>query len=361
MIKKNSKLILGIIIGLVISLGGVYAANEITANSVKLDKSNGKLADISGDKVQDALDYFYAKAANVGTCPEGKMCLDSNFFNTRPGYSPNDDRTTYTQSAFVQNLKVGDLVKIIPPVTSVRLDGVKSGYSTYNSTSTYLNPNELMYWRVIRKNTNGTVDVVSEYASSVNVYFSGTIGYQYFIEYLIELTSYYENPAYTIGSRYMGYYGQYKILYRTGAFDGSKNTRPWTASTSSSTNDGGLGAGDIYYSYDYDLVKAAYTGTTTYGTNSSGTAKVYQVGTTTATNYWLASRYYAYYSSTSFDFSGRAVDTSGDVAYAILCNYASGWSYYSQGFALRPILTLKADVNAISGDGKSEATAYVLG
>ena len=207
MIKKNSKLILGIIIGLIISIGGVYATGTITANQVTIDKTNGKLANITGDKVQDALDYLHAQASKIGSCPEGYTCN----IMTNPGYLPENDSTTYTQSTFVQNLKVGDLIKVTPIVASIKLNGNKSGIPIYNTTATYLNPSELEYWRVIRK-----------------------------------------------------------------------NTRPWTASTSSSTTaaNEALGAGDMAYETDYNLVVNAYKNTTIGGT--SGTAIAYQVGTTTA-------------------------------------------------------------------------------
>ena len=369
MIKKNSKLILGIIIGLIISIGGVYATSTITANQVTIDKTNGKLANITGDKVQDALDYLHTQASKIGSCPEGKVCINSNSFSINPGYLPENDSTTYTQSTFVQNLKVGDLIKMTPIVTSIRLNGNKSGYVTgngsvgagYDKIATYLNPSELQYWRVIRKNKNGTVDVVSEYVSSLKVNFYEKSGYQNYIGYLNELASYYENPTYTIGSRYMGYNGQTEILTSTSWCE--TNKAPCTSSTSSSTTaeNEALGAGDMGYQTDYNLVKNAYSGTTTYGNNASGTVMAYQVGTTTETVYYLASRYYNYSSSSSFLFEVRYVTGSGSNSSEYLRGYNQGFVRAGRNHALRPILTLKADVNSISGDGKSEVTAYVLG
>ena len=349
---KNIKLFIGIIIGgIIFGSIGVYAASKIYANQVEIDKTGGKLANVSGTKLQDALDYLYEKASHVGECPEGYTCSVTR----NSGYLPENDSTTYTQSTFVQNLKVGDLIKMTPSSESFQTNGNKTGYEPQT-----LNPQELQYWRVIRKNTNGTVDVVSEYVSSVGINFSGVIGYTYYIGYLNELASHYENSNYTIGSRYMGYSGQTEYIQNPSKFNGLRGGQ-WTASTSSSTTveEEALGAGDMGYETDYNLVKDAYKGTTIYGSNSSGTTKAYKVGTTTSAVYWLASRYYYYHSSDSTHFFRGRYATTSIASYDIQGHYTTGWQSANSSAYLRPILTLKADVTSSSVE--SSTGAYILG
>ena len=341
MIKKNSKLILGIIIGLIISIGGVYAANELTARDVRIDKTNGKLANIPGNTVEDALDYLHTQASKIGTCPEGWMCRDLQ----------NNPMTA-------SELKIGDLVKMVPTLSSFTTDKKKTGYS---ETQT-INPQELQYWRVIKRYDDGTVDVVSEYVSSTKICFTGATGYQNFATYLWILASKYANSNYTGGSRHIGYDGT-KVtgtLTSTAKYDGSSNSRPWSSPTSESTTaaNEALGAGDTGYRTDYNLVKEAYKGTTTYGSNSSGTLKAYTVGTTTATDYWLASRLYQTFSSTDFLFDGNYVNANGDYSFSPLRRYENGWKNFTPCYALRPILTLKADVTSSSVE--SSTGAYIL-
>ena len=59
-LKNNYKIIIGIIIGAVISGGGVYAATVIAASSVTYSDNTS----LGATNVQDAIDKLYAKADN---------------------------------------------------------------------------------------------------------------------------------------------------------------------------------------------------------------------------------------------------------------------------------------------------------
>lgn len=59
----------------------------------------------------------------------------------------------------------------------------RTKYTGYNTLQT-INPKELNLWRVIRVNSDGTVDALSEYVSSTSVYFSEFVGYQKNVGYL---------------------------------------------------------------------------------------------------------------------------------------------------------------------------------
>ncbi len=247
--------------------------------------------------------------------------------------------------------KVGDLVQMTPATTSYT---TKTKYTGYWGTQT-ITPIELNLWRIIRVNSDGTYDAVSEYVSSVSPYFGGTAEYQNFAGYLNKLASQYENPRYTVGSRIMGYNGQTEFITDTSYFDGTstKAGDEWKSSTSGTPAEEYLGRGDELYLTDYNIVKAAYGGT------ANSYAKANKVGTTTTTAYWLVSRHYYWSSSAYFNFSGRYVRTSGDIDGSYLRYYDdSGWYDIINSGALRPIITLRSGLTA-TGSGTSE-DPYVL-
>ena len=240
--------------------------------------------------------------------------------------------------------KTGDYVSMTPTSTSYTVTTVMTGYSKAQT----INPSELNLWRVISINSDGTMDLVSEYVSSTNVYFQGKTGYQNYISSLNQIASQYTNPKYTIASRHMGYNGQTGTITDTSALDST--TVPWTSSTSSSmtSSDEAKGGGDIGYERDYNLIKSVL-----------GTAKANKAGTTTSTFYWLASRYFYYNSLTSWYFYGRGVNSRGGLNNYYLYYYNSG-SFYalSNGNAIRPIITLKSGLTP-NGSGTS-SSPYVL-
>jgi len=244
-------------------------------------------------------------------------------------------------------LKVGDYVEMAPTLSTYTTDTNMTGYS---STQT-INPQELNLWRVIRVNGDGTYDAVSDKVSSVDVYFEGTKVYQNFVGYLNILASKYENSKYTVGSRYMGYNGQTEFISDTSYFDGTstKAGTEWTSSTSGTPTEEYLGRGDSLYTTDTNLVKAVY----------SNSLVAQKVGTTTATAYWLGSRYYYYNGSADLGFSGRIISTGGSIiGSGRLRYYVSGWGNNSFAFALRPIITLRSSLQA-TGSGTS-GDPYVL-
>ena len=351
-IRKN---LLGLIIGLVIGGLTITIADNILSSQVDYNNSNSSKYGATATTVEGALDELYEKAQHAGECPSGYECKGN------PGYLPTNDSNTYPQSTFVENLQVGDLIKMTPATTRVRLDGEQTGYKTYLTTPTYLNPSELQYWRVIRKNGNGTVDVVSEYVSSIGVSFTSVDGYTNYVGYLNELASYYENLKYTIGSRMMGYDGQKHYITDKAYFYSSSPTAPQKSSTSSPTTGTGEEyssgkAGDTLYLTDYQLVKTAYTGKV-----YNGNVYAYKVGTTTAKKYWLVSRYLGYISATNFRFYGRYVNTSGGLEVNGMRYYNSGWGDSGNDCFVRPILTLKSTITSSGTETLNGETVYILG
>ena len=280
-----------------------------------------------------------------------------SYDNTKTGVNCSDAQcmldylATKLTNKGTTKFKIGDLVQVTPQNSSYT---TKTKYTGYSSTQT-INPKELNLWRVIRVNSDGTYDAVSEYVSSTNVTFKGTTGYQSFVGYLNILASKYENPKYTVGSRIMGYNGQTEFISDTSYFDGTdlKVGTEWKSSTSGTLAEEYLGRGDSLYQIDYKLVKAAYGGT------SRSYAIANKVGTSTATGYWLGSRYYDYGTSTNFYFEGRYVYTNGDTLDDLLReHYGPSWDALSNSHALRPIITLRS---GLRGTGSGTASdPYVL-
>ncbi len=290
----NYKIILGLVIGIILSAGGVYAATTYIGNGVDLTYDNSK-SGLSSTNVQDALNELYAKS-----CPDGYVCLKKK--NT---------------------LALGDYVSMTPTKSSYTTDTSKTGYT---STQT-INPQELSLWRVIKLNDDGTVEMISEYVSSVAVYFKGQTGYQNLVGYLNVLASQYENSTYTKGSRYFGYNGQTEYITDTSKFT---NPAPWTSSTGSSTVES-QGGGDTLYTTDYNLINTVL-----------GTKVAAKPGGSSA-SYWIASRYYYYSSSTHYNWYGRSVDSSGFL-YINYMYYYNSSSFNASSFSssLRPIVVLKS-------------------
>ena len=237
----------------------------------------------------------------------------------------------------ISNVSVGDYITYTPSKTSYTILASDTGY-TSNQT---INPSELNLWRVIRK-TGSTVDIVSEYVSSRNVYFKGQVGFEKFVGTLHAIANAYQTSGITVRSRYFGYNGQTENL--TISLDTSRP--PWITSTPSPTTSPSssikiqyangesvesVGGGDIGYIEDYTLVKAA-----------TGTLVAKKVNSTTATAYYIASRGYTYSSDTNWVYYNRYMSTTGSLAVSNMYRWSTGsWKVGTAPYyAIRPIVTL---------------------
>ena len=251
---------------------------------------------------------------------------------------------TVEQPLLSTSVKLGDYVKMTPTSTSFTTDTSKTGYTS----SQTINPSELNIWRVIRINNDGTIEMVSENVSSVNVYFRGQVGYKNYVGYLNEIAKAYTNTKYVKSTRHMGYNGQTEYLTNTAnTVDSTSTTAPWTCSTGESCNPvESQGGGDTLYETDTNLVESAL-----------GTLKANKVGNTSS-NYWLGSRKY-FITSTYWVYDGCYVRALGDLSSYDLYVWNSGFNAVSRSLAVRPILTLKSGLQAV-GTGTS-SDPYVLG
>ena len=312
-ISHTIAFVLGAIVFVII---GVYAASTLSSSSVYYDnsESGGSSTNVSG-----AIDELYEKISKSHCVERGELVT----------------------------FKVGDYVKMTPNDKEYTL---KSHYTGYTSDQV-INPSELTLWRVIHLNSDNTVTIISEYTTSVKIYFGGVVGYQYFVSNLNGLANLYENSCYTMGSRPIGYNSQTSVIHDTSKLTSS--TAPWTSGTGTSNTIYSaevLGFGDNLHTSDTSMVKSAL-----------GTLVANEVGTTTPTNYWLASRIYGYGGTNSWSYYGKIIDTSGNVEvndttgfYNMRTNFVS----YTFGNAFRPMLNLKENIKA-EGSGTAE-DPYVL-
>ena len=312
--KRIRKNIFGFIIGALLFTGiSVYALNKIYATSVDVDTTN--ISELnSGSTLNDALNGLYKKTENTN-CPSGYKCFTKK-----------------------STPEVGDYIKMKPTSTSYTTDKSKTG----DTGTQTINPSELDTWRVIKVNSDGTIEVVSENISSTAVYFRGQVGYKNLVGYLNVLANQYQNSKYTIKARHMGYNGQTEYLTDTASTVDS-TTPPWKCSTGGSCNPvESKGGGDTLYQNDTNLVK-----------NAIGTLVASPKGGS-SDDYWLASRYYSYSSSTIWYYGGRVIGSGGSVYGSSLYNYRSGFRVYDHSHRLRPILTLKSGISYTPARGTSD-------
>ena len=291
--------------------------------------------------------FMYKELANNDLYP----IEDQNFqFGLSIDYAQADDTAiAVPHPTFADSVNLGDYISLIPDASTYTISSSITGYDTDQT----ITPNELTLWRVISKNQDGSVDAVSEYVSSNEVYFKGVQGYANLVGGLQTIAASYAKTGYTIATRMMGYDGQTLTIADTSAFDGTTNTAPSTTSTSSPITgtgqeySGGV-LGDTLYLKDYLLVKNVY-----------GNVIAKKVGATTGTSYWLSSRRFRYRNATDFNFFGRRVDADGSLSSNVLRYFHSSWGGYALNYSVRPILTLKSGVSIASGSGTS-ASPYIL-
>ena len=315
---------LSLLIVATISIGKVMAY-LYSASNVTYSKSG-----LSATNVQDAIEEIYNKA-----CPNNAYCYWKKDWS---------------------HVALGDYVVMTPNPGTLdsqdryAIDGSKTGY---DSTTQYIYPKQLKLWRVIKKNSDGTVEMVSEYVSNGGGVFLRTAGYANYVGYLNELADQYKNPTYTIKTRYMGYYqtsnkndGQTEYITDTTYFDdnGTEAGTEWTSSTPTSlktkADNESLGGGDTLYAYDTELVQ-----------NALGTLKALRCNNNACSNpesfghYRLASRNYYYNSPTNFGFRGLCIDSDGNLSTRNIHTYNNSWSTVITCTDLRPILTLKSGLS----------------
>ncbi len=248
--------------------------------------------------------YYVHYEMNMET-KEFKTCISQKgFLDKCDGTGEIKPSTPEEPTIALSDIKLGDYVSYIPSSTSYTIAKGDTGYSE----DQVINPSDLKVWRVIRKNADGTVDLVSEYVPTNIISFTGRTGYYNYIGTLNKIAKAYEDVNYTIGSRHMGYDSTKADEYVT-SYD----------------------AGDEGYLTDVDLV-----------TKAIGRLGAQRVGIPIYVTYWLASR--------TLNASSSLQSVQRDTIYS-----NSLGDNGTTGTLIRPIVVLKSNLRITGGDGTSDS------
>ncbi len=247
---------------------------------------------------------------------------------------------TNTSNLYYQS-EIGDYVSYTSEKTSYEIASNLTGYNTVQT----INPSELNLWRVIRKNNDGTLDLISEYTSTTYTFIWGKTGYKNYIGTLNLLARSYETEGITSRSRNMGFNGQTEFINDETFLD-SENA-PWGENTTAENSPKGskresLGGGDMLYLKDMELVQKAI-----------GTLKANRADTKeSAFAYWIAARKYSN-SEEGQSFTNLLIhgDSGGLNGHGVYQKRNGVFSNRGVGCYLRPIITLNSTIQSISGDG----------
>ena len=344
--KKKDRFIVGAEVFLLCMIVGVFkihaASSNPPSNEVNYNKNNQAT-------VQNAVNDLYKKSiygnAQANEIRSGKTALVGGKQVVGTYTCPSLE--TQTQGdATPEDIENGKIAwvngkKIVGERTSLTEQLKLGDYISYTSNKDLDTPtyNRLTLWRVIRKNEDGTVELVSHTVASVvgtycsNAYSKDSAVYTYknYIGLLNKEARKYETEGITVGSRAMGYGG--KVVEYIDKLKWDRNYN-----------------GDIiYYSVpdegfrnDIELVESAL-----------GTLKATKTSIAgSGTSYHLASR-----SSDAQGFGtyGRIVDKEGNIGQDELYK-----SDYGECIITRPIVVLKSALTITGGNG-TEKSPYTLG
>ena len=302
-IKKIMPIIIAFIIGISTTVGAttIFNSKDIAYSSDKTSKTN----------VKDSLDELYSK---LGKCPEGQYC--------------------YPTPKPISLVEVGDYIKMTPTSTSYTLPNELSGCDGTSNTciQNTINPSELNIWRVIKKNEDGTIEVVSEYVSSEPVFLYGKVGYMNYVGALNTVAAQYTNEKYVERTRHMGYSNQIEYCEEY--------------SSAKCPKDNG-------WKVDFELVKEVV-----------GYSELLKPNGEKNQTHFLASRDCS--DRLWFGFKLVTIQLEGNTNSWALFFGDYGYQEFLPGTEkaqhtfIRPILTLKKDIKLTSGDGESINTAYEI-
>ena len=288
-----------------------------------------------------------------------------------------------------ENLKVGDYVSYTPDTSEAYpLPTTVSGYINNQS----IEQDRSLLWQILSVNNDGTVDLISSKPTNTNVFFEGALGYNNRVYILNDICDkQYGNKSLDVKARCIKSediesnmnqagieakeqysnednvvkYGEtrkytinryYPILYSQENGSGINTT---------TIKKDGIGLSDSYYSSPTSETSAqagnnGITVTQTHYamTNSSENINYFDdkafyeliFGTNLDYRYWLATRYANCFSDNA-SFGGRDIYDGGIGGRYFINSFNDTYSY---GRCLRPIVTLKADIQIYGGDGSKE-------
>ena len=295
----------------------------------------------------------------------------------------------------LKDLEIGDYVAYTPDNASAY--NLSSTYSGYESDQTINQEN--LNWRLLSKNDDETVNLVSETPTTQTIGLGGSIGYNNGVYFLNDIAAkLYSNSRLGVTARSLKIedveagmtqeglenvheytvpssgvkFGQTKTYTSDRRYypniyayeNGSGIDLSITNDPNSEVKQNGVGKSDSYYNSPttetYTWASKALTVTQTfyggkmssnYYENSMFCNMIYS-----GDPYWLASRYVHTY-VTDADFGFTLVDRDSLDGYVL---FYSQKNLGSIGYRLKPVVLLNANVKIGSGDGKTPETACQL-
>ena len=369
----------GVSIAMLTGQNGILtqAQNAKTTTENKSAEEKVKLA-VMGARADDGtltVGKLRTELANYGGTVEGNTfpvtaTVDGKSFTVDD--KGNVELAGEKQPVTREGIEVGDYVSYTPDTaTEKTYDADKLKKGGYTSTQTV--KKEDLNWRVLRKNDDGSIDLIGD-ATSNSVYFSGSLGYNNGVYLLNDICKeLYSNSTHHITARSVNLedmekwltdsgktarasystavkYGETKEYKGSNSYtpdiygkteDESANyyseptTNTYTPASGTATADNTLNAKQTYYSISINP------------TNYGDGAKVLS----SANYYWVAARYVNCNSSIA-NFGLRYARSSmfGD------CMFYSGSSTNYSGNRLRPVVSLGSDVQITPSTGTNSAS-----
>ena len=369
----------GVSIAMLTGQNGILtqAQNAKTTTENKSAEEKVKLA-VMGARADDGtltVGKLRTELANYGGTVEGNTfpvtaTVDGKSFTVDD--KGNVELAGEKQPVTREGIEVGDYVSYTPDTaTEKTYDADKLKKGGYTSTQTV--KKEDLNWRVLRKNDDGSIDLIGD-ATSNSVYFSGSLGYNNGVYLLNDICKeLYSNSTHHITARSVNLedmekwltdsgktarasysnavkYGETKEYKGSNSYtpdiygkteDESANyyseptTNTYTPASGTATADNTLNAKQTYYGISIN------------STNYGDGAKVLS----SSNYYWVAARYVNCYSSYAV-FGLRFAD-SNMYGYSMF----GSSSYTNNGnFRLRPVVSLGSDVQITPSTGTNSAS-----
>ena len=262
-----------------------------------------------------------------------------NYTFTRENGSSGGGDTPITRT-----LALGDYFTLVPDSNSYTIPASETGHDE----DVVINPRELTLWRVVGINQNGTYDAVSEYATEPDVYFNGRTGYANYVGVLQDIAAQYAKSGYTVGTRAFGYDGQTLRLTDLSDLDDITidfmDTPSLNVGVGQEYNNGVFG--DTLYLKDTQLVSPFYRTYDNYGLDTGSV-----LYPTDSACYWVASRHVSYNIN---DYYAHFRFVHSSLSYT-----DTRYSYSPDNCGIRPIITIKSNVEIADGTG-NKSDPYVF-
>ena len=357
-------------------LAGVSIAMLTGQNGILTQAQNAKTTTENKSAEEKVKLAVMGARADDGTLTVGKLRTElANYGGTGEAGSVTSTIpvkvSKYDQRA---GIKVGDYVSYTPDTaTGKTYDSEKLKKGGYTGTSQQALSKDDLNWRVLRKNDDGSIDLIGD-ATSNSVYFSGSLGYNNGVYLLNDICKeLYSNSTHHITARSVNLedmekwltdsgktarasystavkYGETKEYKGSNSYtpdiygkteDESANyyseptTNTYTPASGTATADNTLNAKQTYYNIPINQ------------TNYGDGAKVLS----SSNYYWVAAR--CVYCGSSYAYFGLRLAISSVYGYNM---FYSSSSAYGISYRLRPVVSLGSDVQITPSTGTNSAS-----